>query len=95
MPSICISNEASKAVFRSVSGLQESSAKSVNKVLNANELLNVVSILTEISKDPGVRERLAAMRAEGNLHVPSLSATIIPAHLAVHVHTAKDTMKER
>ena len=67
----------------------------MNNVLNANELLNVVSILTEISKDPGVRERLAALRGEGNLHVPSLSATFVSAHSAVHVHTAKESMKDR
>ena len=66
-----------------------------NRVLNINELRNVIALVTELGRDPAVRASLAELRNSGTLLVPSAHAKLVPANHCVHTLSTPDSLKQR
>ena len=64
--------------------------------LNPNELRSILSLLSLVSKDPGMQPLLGKLRSRGELWVPGLRGVgLIPLHSAVHAHTCSRLLLQR
>ena len=65
------------------------------RLLNANELQTVVSLLKTVAEDARMQPVLEKLRARGEMSVIGLSGYLIPLHHAVHAHTAPRLLLQR
>ena len=75
--------------------VQQSSEWSRTRLLNVNELLNVMALFTELGRDPSIQEKLHIQKRTGSLLLPSIRAKLVPADRCLHILTAPDSLKQR